>query len=287
MVKRESNSLFLDYLIGNENKFADICEQVDGIDLKQPEVLDNISGVLNENRVLWSACLGELGWCLPKYKEKNLNLGGVIVDLKNKVSIEEIDFKISECFLEREIEAIIILTEGHLSESDKAKLQLAFSLYLKQEYFASALVLAGMIDSASINQALKTSSENDNISQCWQCYGKVIQKKFSGKYFDGTFPFNKPAKNDERGQATIEYFKSIKHNKCFDNEKDILIPLSFALLKFYDNSDWKDKKNSKIPSSINRHWLAHNMYDYNDITRPDCIKLFCMLYQITELYSMV
>ncbi len=190
MVKRESNSLFLDYLIGNENKFADICEQVDNIDFGQSEILDNLSGILTENRVLWSACLGELGWCLPKHKEKNINLGGVMVDLKNKVPIDEIDFKISECFWEREIEAITILTEGHLSESDKSKVQLAFRLYLKQEYFASALVLAGMIDSASINQALKTSSENDNVSQCWQCYGKVIQKNFSEKYFDGTFPFN-------------------------------------------------------------------------------------------------
>ena len=117
------------------------------------------------------------------------------------------------------------------------------------------------------------------LAMLWKSYSKKLQWKI--------FTFNKPDKNDERGQATIEYFKSIKHNKCFDNEKAILIPLSFALLKFYDNSDWKDKKNSKIPSSINRHWLAHNMYDYNDIIRPDCIKLFCMLYQITELYSML
>lgn len=231
--------------------------------------------------------MGELGWCLPKCKEKSLNLGAIIVDLKNKVSVDEIDLRISVYFLEREIKAITILIDKHLSESDKSKIRLAFSLYLKQEYFASVLIFAGIIDSVSINQALKTSSENDNVSQCWQCYGKVIQKNFSGRYFDGTFPFNKSAKDGKRGQATIEYFKSIRHDKCFDNEKNILIPLSFALLKFYDDSDWKDKKNNIIPSSINRHWLAHNMYDYNDITRSDCMKLFCMLYQIIELYSML
>ena len=56
------------------------------------------------------------------------------------------------------------------------------------------------------------------------------------------------------------------------------------MLKFFDDSDWTDKKNGTIPSSVNRHWLAHNMYDYDDITRADCMKLFLLLYQIMELY---
>ena len=65
-----------------------------------------------------------------------------------------------------------------------------------------------------------------------------------------------------------------------------MIQLSFALLKYFDDSNWQDKHNGKIPSSINRHWLVHSMYDYDDIKRADCIKLFCILFQMVELYSL-
>lgn len=51
---------------------------------------------------------------------------------------------------------------------------MAFELYLKQEYFASSVLLAGLIDSTSINQYLKTHDSESNVSQCWKCYGKVI-----------------------------------------------------------------------------------------------------------------
>lgn len=216
--------------------------------------------------------------------KKHIKLGKVMFDLKNGVSIDEIDSKIAECFWEREIEAIVILTERLLSVSDKKKLNLAFELYLKKEYFTSAMLLAGIIDSASINQALKKSSAIENVSQCWKCYGKIIQANFAAKHFGAEFPYNKITKKDGRSKAAIDFFKSIKHNEYFQDKKEILIPLSFAMLKFFDDSDWTDKKNSTIPSSVNRHWLAHNMYDYDDIRRTDCMKLFLLLYQIMELY---
>ena len=64
--------------------------------------------------------------------------------------------------------------------------------------------------------------------QCWKCYGKVIQEKYGGKYFSGSFPYNQSAKNNQRAKKTIDFFRSIKHEGCFDNEKSILIQLSFA-----------------------------------------------------------
>lgn len=246
-----------------------------------------MSETFNAHVVYIKACWGEIGWCLPKHLEKHVILSRVLTDLKNNVPLSEIDDGLADCFHERQIEAITILVERHLTNSEKKKLDLAFKLYLKEEYFTSAGLLAGLIDSASINQVLKANVDSENISQCWKCYGKVIQENFGGKYFSGEFPYNKSAKNNERGKATIEFFKSINHAARFDDKKDILIPLSFALLKFFDDSDWRDKKNGFIPSSINRHWLAHNMYDYDDITRTDCIKLFFMLFQIVELYSML
>ena len=285
MKKKAPNTLFLDYLIENEAKFESQADAwFEGVQEKDGKSLEEISSSVNERVILQKACFGELGWCFPNFMKKHIVLGKVMADLRNGVSIDEIDSKIAECFWEREIEANVILTERLLSDSDKKKLDLAFELYLKQEYFTSAMLLAGIIDSASINQALKGPSTIENVSQCWKCYGKVIQENFATKYFTAEFPYNKNAKEDKRSKATIDFFKSIKHDECFQDKKDILIPLSFAMLKFFDDSDWTDKKNGTIPSSVNRHWLAHNMYDYDDITRADCMKLFLLLYQIMELY---
>lgn len=285
MRKKEANNLFLNYLVKNEAKFeSQVDIWIEGVQKKDSKPLEEISSSVNERVILLKACFGELGWCFPNFMKRHIELDKVMFDLRNGVTIDEIDSGIAECFLEREIEAIVILTERFLSDSDNKKLNLAFELYLKQEYFASAMLLASIIDSASINQALKKPSTIENVSQCWKCYGKVIQENFAAKYFDAEFPYNKSAKKDERSKAMIEFFKSIKHDECFQDKKDILIPLSFAMLKFFDDSDWTDKKNDTIPSSVNRHWLAHNMYDYDDITRSDCIKLFFLLYQIMELY---
>ena len=286
MTKKPMNSLFLNYLLQSENNIeANVEDWMENFN--STEKIDEISDTINEHMVFIFACWGEIGWCLPKWKERDIELGKVLADLKNNISIKEIDEGLSDCFKEKEIEAITILIQRHLSDFENKKLDIAFELYLKQEYFASAVLLAGLIDSTSINQFLKTNYSPANVSQCWKCYGKVIQENFGGKYFSGIFPSNLSAKNDKRANATIEFFKSIRHDVCFDNKKKILIPLSFALLKFFDDSDWCDKQKENIPSSINRHWLAHNMYEYNDITRADCIKLFCMLYQMVELYSML
>ena len=220
-------------------------------------------------------------------EKSDIKLGRVLADIKNNISIDVIDEGLSDCFSERDIDSLSVFIQRHLPDSEKKKIDLAFELYLKHEYFASAMLLAGLIDSVSINQFMKTNPTPANVSQCWKCYGNVIQDNFGGTYFSGDFPANKSAKDKKRAKATIDFFKSIKYNPCFDYKKEILVPLSFALLKFFDDSDWKDKKNGMIPSSINRHWLSHNMYDYDDITRADCIKLFCMLYQMVILYSML
>lgn len=292
MTKKPMNSLFLTYLINSENNLEEIAEKLiadsNNKNTKIINELDKINEETSKHLILLNACLGEIGWCLPKWKKQQIALGNVFADLKNDILVSEIDEKIADCFKEREIECLKMLIERKISNSEKSKLDLAFELYLKHEYFASAMLLAGLIDSVSINQALKTKNNTQNVSQCWKCYGKIIQEEFGGEYFNEQFPFNKSAKNNERGNATIKFFNSIKQDVYLsDNKKVILIPLSFALLKFFDDSDWLDKKNGIIPSSINRHWLAHNMYNYDDITRADCIKLFCMLYQIVELYSML
>lgn len=159
MKKKEANSLFLDYLVENEAEFESQADTwLEGIQEKDSKSLEELSSSLSERIILLEACFGELGWCFPNFMEKHIKLGNVMADLRKGVSVDEIDLEISECFIERQIEAIVILTERLLFDSDKKKLNLAFELYLKQEYFASAMLLAGIIDSASINQALKEPS---------------------------------------------------------------------------------------------------------------------------------
>lgn len=286
MTKKPMNSLFLNYLLQSDIEIEAKVEKWEK-ESSLRENIDEISETVDEHLMFMMACWGEIGWCLPKWKKSDIKLGRVLADIKNNISIDVIDEGLSDCFTERDVDSLSVFIQRHLPDSEKKKIDLAFELYLKHEYFASAVLLAGLIDSVSINQFLKTNPTPANVSQCWQCYGKVIQANFGGAYFGVDFPFKESAKDDKRAKATIEFFKSIKHEACFDYKKEILIPLSFALLKFFDDSDWKDKKNGMIPSSINRHWLAHNMYDYDDITRADCIKLFCMLYQMVELYSML
>ena len=232
MTKKPMNSLFLNYLIESDSKIEINAPQW----IKTPDIkekIDEISDTMNEHVVLLMACWGEIGWCLPKWKKSDIKLGRVLADIKNNISIDVIDEGLSDCFKEREIESLMILTQRKLSNSEGKKLDLAFELYLKQEYFASAVLLAGLIDSASINQFMKTNPTPANVSQCWKCYGNVIQDNFGGTYFGVDFPFKESAKDDKRANATIEFFKSIKHEACFDYKKEILIPLSFALLKFF------------------------------------------------------
>ena len=286
MTKKPMNSLFLDYLLQSDIEIEAKVEKWEK-ESSLRENIDEISETVDEHLMFMMACWGEIGWCLPKWKKSDIKLGRVLADIKNNISIDVIDEGLSDCFTERDVDSLSVFIQRHLPDSEKKKIDLAFELYLKHEYFASAVLLAGLIDSVSINQFMKTNPAPANVSQCWKCYGNVIQDNFGGTYFSGDFPANKSAKDDKRANGTIDFFKSIKNDSCFDHKKEILIPLSFALLKFFEDSDWKDKKNGMIPSSINRHWLAHNMYDYDDITRADCIKLFCMLYQMVELYSML
>lgn len=286
MKKKPMNSLFLNYLIESDSNIEDKVEKWEKKSNLR-ENIDEISETIDEHLVFIMACWGEIGWCLPEWKKKDVKLGNVLADIKNNVHIDIIDEGLSDCFSERDVDTLSVFIQRHLPDSEKGKIDVAFKLYLKHEYFASAVLLAGLIDSTSINQSLKTNPSPTNVSQCWKCYGNVIQDNFGGTYFSSNFPANISAKDDKRANATIDFFKSINHDSCFDHKKEILIPLSFALLKFFDDSDWHDKKNGNIPSSINRHWLSHNMYDYDDITRADCIKLFCMLYQMVDLYSML
>ena len=156
MTKKSMNNLFLDYLLQSER---DIEKQVEKWEENLKDKIDEVSESINEHMVFMMACWGEIGWCLPSWKERNIKLGNVLADIKNNISINEIDEGLAKCFKEREIESLTILIQRKIPDSENKKLDLAFELYLKQEYFASATLLAGLIDSTSINQFMKTNAK--------------------------------------------------------------------------------------------------------------------------------
>ena len=60
--------------------------------------------------------------------------------------------------------------------------------------------------------------------------------------------------------------------------------IAYPLLTLFKNYSWKEHNKNNKPSVINRNWLMHGMYSIDDIDKFDCIKLFLILYQISNLY---
>ncbi|MBR6218676.1 MAG: hypothetical protein IKQ63_09200 [Eubacterium sp.] len=125
MVKKTMNSLFLNYLLQSQDNIEANVEKWTK-DFNIAENIDEISETLNEHMVFIMACWGEIGWCLPKWKEQEIKLGKVLNDLKNNIPINNIDEGLAECFKEKEIEALVILIQNHFNNSEKIKLDLAF-----------------------------------------------------------------------------------------------------------------------------------------------------------------
>ena len=86
MVKKTMNSMFLNYLLQSQDNIKANVEKWTK-DFNIAENIDEISETLNEHMVFIMACWGEIGWCLPKWKEQEIKLGKVLNDLKNNIPI--------------------------------------------------------------------------------------------------------------------------------------------------------------------------------------------------------
>lgn len=243
--------------------------------------------------------LGEYGWCYYTISSTNEDLSnarllsGLAKFLKENshATTKEVDEYNSKHFTRKVINAISQGTAKYLDDSDKKKLHQAMTAYRGKRYLDCANLLAGLIDSQSIKQNLADirngkyppeANGNQNVSQGWRAFFIVFQNNFA-VYF-GNESFNGNSKKASREKGFEDFIEKVKPN--LHNYK-ITVPflnLSYCLLKFFDDSDWKNYPNNK-PEVINRHWLMHGMYDIEDITKADCIKLMLMLNQLSELYN--
>lgn len=252
-----------------------------------------------ENLINNLGLLGNYGWCSYTISSQNEDLSnakflnGVAKLLQENpdVTTKEIDEYNSKYFTRKVINNILQETDKYLDASDKKKLNQAMTAYRGKRYFECSNLLAGLIDSQSIKQNLADIKNgkyppdekgNQNISQGWRAFQIVFQNNFT-IYF-GNESFNGNSKKASREKGFEDFVEKVTPN--LHNYK-ITVPflnLSFCLLRFFDDSDWKNYPNNK-PEVINRHWLMHGMYDIEDITKADCIKLMLMLNQLSELYG--
>ena len=263
---------------------------------------DSYKEILIKNITLF----GELEWCCYNVPLKKIgteitmkNIGDSslqnailnLVKSNRKATIREIDEYISKQFTRKMVKNIEQEMGNYLGEKDRTKLHQAIMDYLAKRYFDSANLLAGLIDSQSIKQNLldiengkylPDENGNQNISQGWRAFYIVFKNNFT-EYFGGE-SFNGNTRKDSRQKGFDNFIESVKPG-MLDNY-EITIPflhLSFCLLKFFDDSNWKNYPNNK-PQVINRHWLMHGMYDIEDISKADCLKLLLILNQLSKLY---
>ncbi|WP_295088763.1 hypothetical protein [Ruminococcus sp.] len=291
MRKKQYNFEFLNYIDENANKLIQDCGEKWYIIEISPQGMDKMEklrGYIIKQYVLYEAFCGELGWCFSRCPQIISNqINRLVSDfIEKRGDIIELDERISSLYSKGIILDIASNAKAHMNSVDIVKFTKAMRLFNNKDYYTCATILAGLIDSQSINQSLiDTTKENVNVSQCWKCYGKVIQEHFASKYFEEEFPYKETVKTG-RIPKSISFFSSLKEDFDLNNQQIIdIISLSFSMLKFFDNSDWTDKLNSEIPSSVNRHWLAHGMYEWNDIRRVDCIKMILMLELLVSLYD--
>lgn len=251
--------------------------------------------------------MGSLEWCcidkridLSKwYKSEDMKdcaLSEIVIDKlrKQDCSSYEIDKFIGRFFTKDVISCIEEETIQFLDDEDFQKLKRAMIDFRGRRYFEAAVVLTGLIDAQSIKQELfdiskgkyhednKNKNNIPNISQGWRAFHIVFRNNFS-QYFNDEH-FNGDGKKATREKGMKEFLDGIKGNIPDDDTIVSIVALSLCLLNFFDDSEWKNYPNNK-PVGINRHWLMHGMYNIDDITRYDCIKLLLMLNQISQLYS--
>lgn len=251
---------------------------------------------LKENLILNLEILGDLEWC---YLEIEGLEDSDIFDLDfpsqlkeylethQQASIKDIDEYIAKRFKKETIEDITNRTIMNLDTNDTEKLNQAMIDYRAKRYLDCANLLASLIDAQSIKQELFDMKNNRyvgniiNVSQGWKAFFIVFHNSLS-KYFENE-NFSGDSKKEKRENKFNEFIQKIKPNL---NEYQITLPilhLAYCLLKFFDDSDWKNYPQK--PEVINRHWLMHGMYDMDDITKSDCIKLLLMLNQLANIYA--
>lgn len=201
-------------------------------------------------------------------------------DLEKKEELGEINIKeIDKYFSD-------IITKMHLSKikhyfehrnDDKIKIKNAFEDFDNKKYFECASLLFGLIDSEIIKLNLIDNSKHigdGNIKQGTAGFFKLYNNNFKD------FLNSETISPKTKILSFEEFVEKIQH-EIDPNVGFEFLNIAYPMLIFFNDNDWKDFPNNK-PKVINRNWLAHGMYDYDDITEYDCKKLFLYYYTLSK-----
>jgi len=264
------------------------------------EFLDNSSYLWDEMDITLKnniATLGECGWCLfalheipekSKLKTNILPQASIIFrDDNEELDINNIDKVISRYFNKTILETINNNTKQNLKDqTDIKKFNLAIEYYKQNKFYNCIQLLCELIDSQSIKQELLDKKNNIypenkvNVTQGYKAFSIVVRNHFSEFYNEKDFISRK---SSER-KATLNSF--VYDNTFYVwNYGAVVINIAYPLLVLFEDSPWDIYPNK--PKIFNRNWLAHGMYNYNDVKKSDCLKLFLLLRQLTELYIII
>lgn len=263
--------------------------------IEMQDIFGSVSTTIKDNLISEIMILGDLEWCYYEVEELTDSdlLGASPIYLKEYLdnnecaSIKDIDEYISKFFTKAIINNVADRTVLNLDTNDIKKLGQAMIDYRAKRYLDCANLLASLIDSQSIKQELfdmdngRYKIEPINIAQGWKGFYIVFCNNLA-KYFDS----KSFSKNGGRVKRENGYKNIIQEAKSDLSDYKIQIPIlliTSCLFKFFDDSNWKNYPQK--PEVINRHWLMHGMYDMDDITKPDCIKLLLMLNQLASIYA--
>ncbi len=221
------------------------------------------------NDVIDMTTFGDTAYFLPKQIKSD--------ELSNTITIKEIDEFFSN-----------FIKINHLSEieyrlynrcNDKIKIKKVFECYKNKNFYECTTLLFGLIDSEIIKAILydlkNKSNASQNISQGWQAFYTLYDNNFKSSFNNKTFKNKGKDKRISFNNFVNEVREIVKDDICFE-----FFMIAYPLSVFFDDSDWK---NFPIkPNVINRNWLMHGMYDYNDITEIDCKKLITYYYSLTN-----
>lgn len=259
--------------------------------------LNNVGIKIRESLFLELSILGELEWCYwgveeledSKLWEMSPTYLREYVDKNKDASIKDIDSYIAKYFSKKIIISIADRIVLNLDEKDIKKIEQAMIDFRARRYLDCANLLASLIDSQSIKQEMDDLKKGryggypDNITQGWQAFYIVFRNDLS-KYFDGKVFVGK-GKKETREKGFKEFMEEVKADLSDYETKLPILLLASCLIKFFEDSNWKNYPQK--PEVINRHWLMHGMYDIDDITKSDCIKLLLMLNQLTDIYAKI
>lgn len=237
---------------------------------------------MNDDSVQRAIVYGKYGWAMYDNTTDEKFLKPLAEAICNKSRNHNVDTEINKLFRKRDLLSICQELTLLLNEDNDSfkKLNVAIRLFKKKKYYESANILFELIDACSIK--ILITRQQTNTKQGLRSMSKVLKLKF------GNFLNIAEADAPNNKSAMKELFEKLPEYMATENfENDWMayevINLAYTFKTLFDDCDWEST--DLRPAAINRNYLMHGMYDYDEITRYDCIKILFLLRKLLQVYS--